>query len=105
MLAGGALRVLGLVALGLGSAGCAARPHRPPLAGALRFTCTPADAHIVLDEDDLGPCVVWHDRWMGLGRGTHRVQVLRDGYFPQESEVVADGRRHHVEVTLRRIPD
>lgn len=94
-----------LVALCAGLGACATTPRRPTAAGALRFTCTPADAHIVLDEDDLGPCVVWGTRWLGLVRGTHRLQVVRDGYFPEESEVTADGSRRHVQVTLRRIPE
>jgi hypothetical protein len=94
-----------LVALSIALGGCAALPRRPAAAGALRFTCTPADAHIVLDEDDLGPCVVWGSRWLGLVRGTHRLQVVRDGYFPEESEVTADGSRRSVQVTLRRIPE
>ena len=55
-----------LVALCACLGACATTPRRPTAAGALRFTCTPADAHIVLDEDDLGPCVVWGTRWLGL---------------------------------------
>lgn len=85
--------------------GCASGPRRVPIAGALRFECTPPDAHVVVDEEDMGPCVVWGQRAIGLRAGTHRIRVVRDGYFPQESEVVPNGRRVTVRVQLRPVPD
>lgn len=84
--------------------GCASAP-RARVAGAYRFECTPVDAHVIVDEVDTGPCVLWRQRWLGLTTGEHRVQVVREGYFPQESAVTPNGRRHTVRVHLRRVPD
>ncbi|MDB4931372.1 MAG: hypothetical protein JWM10_3856 [Myxococcaceae bacterium] len=86
--------------------GCAtARPRATPAAGALVFACEPADARVTLDENDLGPCALWSARPLGLGAGTHRLVVARDGYLPLESEVVPDGRRVTVRAVLRRVPE
>jgi hypothetical protein len=90
--------------LGSGLGGCSSA-QRPRFAGAYRFECTPTDAHVIVDEEDLGPCVVWSSRWLGVQGGAHRVQIVREGWFPQESEVTPNGRRVTVRVNLRRIPD
>jgi hypothetical protein len=78
---------------------------RPRLAGAYRFACTPPDAHLIVDEVDQGPCLLWQDRWLGLVAGTHRVRIVREGFFPQESEVVPNGRRVTVRAALRAVPE
>lgn len=75
------------------------------MAGAYRFTCDPPDAHLIVDEVDQGPCVLWQGRWLGVTAGTHRVRIVRDGFFPQESEVVPNGRRVTVQATLRPVPE
>jgi hypothetical protein len=77
----------------------------PPAAGALVFACTPADARVTIDENDLGPCALWSARAVALGAGTHRLTVSREGYLPLESEVVPDGRRVTVRAVLRRVPE
>lgn len=74
-------------------------------AGAYRFRCDPPDARLIVDEIDVGPCVLWQSRWMGLSQGIHRVQVTRPDYLPSESDVVPNGRRVSVDVHLRRAPD
>ena len=95
----GRAAVLAALALGCSHA------QRPAVTGALRFTCDPPDARVVLDEEDLGPCALWTQRWLGLRPGVHRLVVHREGYFPQESEVTGNGRREAVDVRLRRVPE
>lgn len=86
--------------------GCgAARPRATPVAGSLVFSCEPADARVSVDETDLGPCGLWAGRPVALGPGTHRLVVSREGYLPQESELVPSGRRVTVRAVLRRVPE
>lgn len=80
-------------------------PQRPRIAGAYRFECDPPDAHVVVDEVDHGPCVLWQRRWLGVTEGAHRFVVRALGYFPQESEVQPTGRRVTVRATLRPVPE
>jgi hypothetical protein len=93
----------GVWLLALFALSCASTP-RVRTAGALRFQCDPTDARIVIDEEDVGACAVWSSRWFGLTTGVHRVRVSRDGFLPQESEILAGGRVT-VTVRLRRVPD
>ena len=79
--------------------------QRPRSAGAYRFQCDPVDAHVIVDEDDMGPCALWSSRWMGLPAGPHRVRIARDGWLPQESDVTPNGTRVTVTARLRRVPD
>ncbi len=74
-------------------------------AGAYRFQCEPVDAHVIVDEDDLGPCAIWSSRWLGLPAGPHRVRIYREGWLPQESDVTPNGTRVTVTARLRRVPD
>ncbi len=86
--------------------GCAgARPRPAAVAGSLVFSCEPADARMSIDETDLGPCALWSGRPVALGPGTHRLVVSREGYLPQESELVPSGRRVTVRAVLRRVPE
>lgn len=98
------LRRMVLCGLALGAVGCAGA-QRPRIAAAYRFTCDPPDARVVLDETDEGPCVVWHDRWLGVTPGPHRLQITRAGYLPYEADIQPAGRRETVDVHLRPIPD
>lgn len=93
-----------LLAAALLALGCRAAAARP-VAVAYRFHCEPPQAHIIIDEEDRGPCVLWRDRWMGLGPGLHRLRVERDPWLPQEQELRPDGRRNTITVNLRREPD
>lgn len=88
----------------LAAAGCRTTA-RVRYAGAYRFQCDPPDARVIVDEVDMGPCVLWQSRWMGLSQGTHRVQVTRAAYLPSESDLVPNGRRVTVDVHLRRVPE
>ena len=86
--------------------GCAgARPRPAAVAGSRVFSCEPADARMSIDETDLGPCALWSGRPVALGPGTHRLVVSREGYLPQESELVPSGRRVTVRAVLRRVPE
>ncbi len=88
----------------LALAACSA-PQRARSAGAYRFQCDPVDAHVIVDEDDLGPCAVWSSRWLGLSAGPHRVRISRDGWLPQELDVTPHGTRVTLTAHLRRVPD
>ena len=79
--------------------------QRTRVAGAYRFECDPPDARVIMDEVDQGPCALWASRWLGVGPGPHRLQVVREHYLPQESDLVPQGRRVVVRVQLRREPD
>lgn len=85
--------------------GCRTQRPAATVAGAYRFRCDPPEARIIVDEEDRGPCVLWQDRWMGLGPGVHRLRVARDPWLPQEQELTPNGRRNTITVTLRRTPD
>lgn len=80
-------------------------PQRPRSAGAYRFQCEPVDAHVIVDEDDLGPCAIWSSRWLGLPPGPHRVRIARDGWLPQELDITPHGTRVTLTARLRRAPD
>ena len=79
--------------------------QRTRIEGAYRFECDPPDARIVLDEVDQGPCALWTSRWLGVGPGMHRLQIVREGFLPQESDLVPQRRRVSVRVQLRRVPE
>lgn len=93
-----------LLALALLSMACRTQAPRT-VAVAYRFVCDPPQAHIFINEEDRGPCLLWRDRWMGLGPGVHRLRVERDPWLPQEQELRPNGRRNTITVNLRREPD
>ena len=86
------------------TAACASA-QRPRAAGAYRFQCDPPDAHVYIDEEDQGPCVLWSTRAIGVTAGVHRFRIVREGWIPQESEATPVGGTVTVTAHLRRIPD
>ncbi len=96
-----------LLAIALALAGCATgnsnRGTRSTVA--YRFVCSPRDATLVVDEENMGQCVLWEQRWLGLGPGTHRVRVEREGYLPNESEIPGQGPRGTIRIELRERPE
>lgn len=83
---------------------CGGAP-RVRTAGAYRFRCEPADARVIVDEAELGPCALWTTRALALPAGLHRVRVEREGWLPMESEVTPAGGVVTVTARLRRAPD
>jgi hypothetical protein len=96
-------RALVIVAMAIG---CGA-PQRPRtrVEVAYRIRCTPRDARVIVDEVDQGQCVLWENEYLGLGGGTHRLRVERDGYLPVEREMPTTGRRETLTIVLRERPE
>lgn len=96
---------LGLLVF-VGCSGAQSRgPRAPTIAGAVRFRCEPRDARVLVDEVDQGACRVWEEQYVGLGPGTHRVRIEREGFLPFEREFEARNRRETLEVRLRERPE
>jgi hypothetical protein len=72
---------------------------------AYRFVCAPRDARVIVDEVDQGQCILWEAQYLGLGSGTHRLRVERDGYLPIERELPTTGRRETISLQLRPRPE
>jgi len=75
------------------------------VAVAYRFQCTPREARVIVDEMDQGACMLWEQQYLGLGAGTHRLRVEREGYLPLERELPSTGRRESVRVELHERPE
>jgi hypothetical protein len=75
------------------------------VAVAYRFQCTPRDARVIVDEVDQGVCQLWEQQYLGLGAGTHRLRIEREGYLPIERELPSTGRRESVRVELHEQPE
>ncbi len=102
------MRALSASLLVLALSGCAtggASATRPRRTVSYRFECNPRDATLVIDEVNLGQCVLWEQRPVGLGPGVHRVRVEREGFLPHESELAGEGPRGTVRVQLRERPE
>lgn len=82
-------------------------PQRPAnrVAVAYRFQCTPREARVIVDEMDQGACMLWEQQYLGLGPGTHRLRIEREGYLPLERELPSTGRRESVQVELHERPE
>jgi hypothetical protein len=78
---------------------------RPRSTVAYRFECNPRDASLVVDEVNLGQCVLWERQYLGLGPGTHRVRVEREGFLPHEAELPGQGPRGTLRIQLRERPE
>jgi hypothetical protein len=97
---------VGLAALLGAGPGCApAQRPRPRIAAAFRLVCTPRNAVVIVDEITQGACVLYERQYLGVGPGTHRLRIERDGYLPVEREITADGRRQTLEFNLRERPE
>lgn len=72
---------------------------------AYRFECNPRDATLIVDEVSRGQCILWERQSMGLGPGTHRLRVDRDGYLPHEAELRGEGPRGTLHIQLRVRPE
>ncbi len=70
-----------------------------------RFECTPRDATLTVDEVNIGRCLLWEQRYLGLGPGTHRVRVDREGFLSYEQELGNRTGRGTLRVQLRERPE
>lgn len=70
-----------------------------------RFECTPRDATLTVDETNLGRCLLWEQRYLGLGPGVHRVRVEREGFLTHEEELGNRTGRGTLRVNLRERPE
>jgi PEGA domain len=91
--------------------GCAAGPtvRGEPLPAArvttrseLVLRCEPKDAEVSLEGVPQGRCddFAGEPKGLTLKKGAHRVGVKKDGFYPWDSVVEADGTRVVLDVTL-----
>jgi hypothetical protein len=73
----------------------------------LRLQGNPADATVVIDDEDIGPLAVVQSRGVALPPGKHHISVTAPGYFPWDKAVEAKPGDPLIryEVALTRIPD
>jgi len=55
----------------------------------LRLQGNPADARVIIDDEDIGPLAVVQSRGVALPPGKHHVSVTAPGYFPWDKAVEA----------------
>ena len=60
---------------------------------------------LTVDETNMGRCLLWEQRYVGLGPGVHRVRVEREGFLSYEEEVGDRAGRGTLRVTLRVRPE
>jgi hypothetical protein len=79
-----------------GLAGVAART------GDLRLQCDPPDAEVWLDGVPQGVCTDFSGTPAGLrmGEGTHRVEVLKQGFLPYVTYLSPSGARTSLRISL-----
>lgn len=70
-----------------------------------RVNHAPRDASVYIDEEFIGPLYYVAAHGVRLPTGTHRISVLRDGYFPWDRLIEADRQPIALEVELVPIPD
>jgi hypothetical protein len=89
-----------------GSAGCGLNlPHSRAPSVSLRMRGTPPEATVTIDDHFVGPLDVVAARGVALPKGSHRISVEADGYFPWDKQVDARDKPVEIEVRLTAIPD
>lgn len=99
--------VIALVSLLLLAHGCgpAAPSPRALPTGGLVVVSDPPDAMLFVDDKYVGTVASLKGKAVMLAKGTHRIEVRRDGYFAHYAEVtVAKGVQQRLEVQLRQEP-
>lgn len=99
------MRLVALIAVALCSCATGNTNRGARSTVAYKFVCSPRDATLIVDEQNMGQCVLWEQRWLGLGPGTHRVRVEREGFLPNEAELPGQGPRGTIRVELRERPE
>lgn len=89
-----------------GLAGCTSIGLRSAVSMRMtRVNNAPRDASVYIDEEFIGPLYYVAAHGVRLPTGTHRISVLRDGYFPWDRVIEADRQPIALEVELVPIPD
>ena len=100
-----AAAVLFLV-MATGQAGCTSIGLRSAVSMRMtRINNAPRDATVYIDEEFIGPLYHVAAHGVRLPTGTHRISVLRDGYFPWDRLIEADRQPIALDVELVPIPD
>ena len=97
-------RVVALALVGLGVAACSPARALPPKVS-LRLRGGTPDARVTIDDIVVGPFAIVAARGVAVPRGTHRITVEREGFFPWDKLVEATSAPVVVDVDLERLPD
>jgi hypothetical protein len=98
--------VLVLLAIGTTQMACTSIGLRSAVSMRMtRVNNAPRDASVYIDEEFIGPLYYVAAHGVRLPTGTHRISVLRDGYFPWDRLVEADRQPLALDVELVPIPD
>ena len=92
-----------LVAIALVLAACG--PGAQARTVSVRMRGSPPDATVTIDDRIVGRLDVVSARGVAVPPGKHRVSVERDGFFPWDKIVEAEGAPLVLDVQLQRVPD
>ena len=73
--------------------------------GVLKIVCQPSDAKVLIDEVPMGEANIYDGEpgYIKLERGTHTIEIRKEGYAPYVRKVDAGRSLQTLEVTLRRL--
>jgi hypothetical protein len=94
---------LGLALFGTGCEFSLPHPRAPTVS--LHLRGAPPEATVTIDDHFIGPLDVVAARGVALRKGTHRISVEAEGYFPWDKLVEAQDTPVELEVRLVAIPD
>lgn len=80
----------------------------PPATYAVHFqraAKTPGNASVIVDEQYIGPLNYVAAHGIRVEAGEHRISIEKDGYFPYDQRVEAEGGTIQLNVELTPIPD
>lgn len=80
----------------------------PPATYAVHFKRapkTPGNASVIVDEQYIGPLSYVAAHGIRVEAGEHRISIEKDGYFPYDQRVEAEGGTLQLDVELTPIPD
>jgi len=80
----------------------------PPATYAVHFqraAKTPGNASVIVDEQYIGPLHYVAAHGIRVEAGEHRISIEKDGYFPYDQRVEAEGGIIQLNVELTPIPD
>lgn len=92
-----------VVLLLLGTLGC--QPRYGPTMTSIRMRGGPPDATVVVDDQPITSLGQVVRRGMAVLPGRHRITVEREGYFPWDKAIDAEGDLIALEVKLVKIPE
>lgn len=87
----------------LGALGC--QPRYGPTMTSIRMRGGPPDATVVVDDQPIASLGQVVRRGMAVLPGRHRITVEREGYFPWDKAIDAEGDPIALEVKLVKIPE